>query len=67
MVFNGRMLNYTKHSNVDGWIKALKKLAKLKAKHIAAGHGDDFSTNSYKDTLEYLQLLKKRYKKDIMM
>lgn len=59
MVFNGRMLNYTKHSNVDGWIKALEKLSKLKAKHIVAGHGDDFSANSYKDSLEYLKLLKK--------
>ena len=63
MVFNGRMLNYTKHSNVDGWIKALNKLAKLKAKHIAAGHGDDFSANSYKDTLQYLQILKKTVQK----
>ncbi len=63
MIFNGRMLNYTKHSDINGWIKALKKVAKLKAKYIVAGHGDNFSTNSYKDTLQYLQLLKKTVEK----
>ena len=63
MIFNGRMLNYTKHSDINGWIKALKKVAKLKAKYIVAGHGDNFGANSYKDTLQYLQLLKKTVEK----
>jgi len=57
MVFNGRMLNYTKHSNVDGWIAALEKLAKLKAKYVLGGHGAEYDANSYQKSLEYLKIL----------
>jgi len=58
MVFSGRMLNYIKHSNVDGWIAALEKLAKLKAKYILGGHGAEHDTDSYKRSLEYLKILR---------
>ena len=58
MVFNGRMLNYTKHSNVDGWIKALTKLSKLNAKYFLGGHGKEYDKNSYKASLNYLKILK---------
>ena len=58
MVFNGRMLNYTKHSSVDGWIAALEKLAKLKAKYVLGGHGAEYGADSYKKSLEYLKILK---------
>jgi len=63
MVFNGRMLNYTKHSSVDGWIKALETLAALHVKHIFAGHGARYDKDSYKASLEYLKILKKDVKK----
>ena len=63
MVFNNRMLNYRKESNIDGWIKALEKLSKLKAKFVFAGHGDDYSSDSYKTTLKYLKIVKKDVKK----
>ena len=65
MVFNNRMLNYRKESSVDGWIKALEKLSKIKARYVFAGHGDDYSSNSYKATLKYLKIVKKDVKKAI--
>jgi glyoxylase-like metal-dependent hydrolase (beta-lactamase superfamily II) len=58
IVFNGRLLSYKKTSNVDGWIEALENLAKVGAKHYLGGHGDDYSADSYKDTLEYLQIMR---------
>lgn len=58
MVFNGRMLNYTKNSNIDGWIEALEKLATLNAKHYLGGHGSEYDKNSYTASLEYLKVLK---------
>ena len=63
LVFNGRLLSYKKTSNVDGWIKALENLAKLDAKYLLGGHGNDYSKDSYKPTLEYLQILKADVKK----
>ena len=64
MVFGGRMLNYTKHSNVDGWIEALEKLAKLNAKYILGGHGAKYDKDSYKPSLEYLKVLRDTVKKE---
>ncbi len=64
MVFNGRMLNYTKHSSADGWIKALENLAKLKAKYILGGHGAKYDKDSYKASLEYLKVLRDTVKKE---
>ncbi|MDD2697312.1 MAG: MBL fold metallo-hydrolase [Arcobacteraceae bacterium] len=58
IVFNGRMLNYTKNSNIDGWIEALENLSKFNAKYILGGHGDEYDKNSYKVSLEYLQILR---------
>ncbi len=58
IVFNGRMLNYTKNSKVDGWIEAINNLAKLNAKYLLGGHGKEFDKHSYKDTIEYLKILR---------
>lgn len=63
LVFNGRLLSYKKTSNIDGWIEALENLAKLEAKYLLGGHGSDYSKDSYKDTLEYLQILRTDVKK----
>ena len=59
IVFNGRMLNYTKNSNVDGWIEALEKISKLNAKYVLGGHGKRYDKESYKPSLDYLKKLKK--------
>jgi len=64
MVFNGRMLNYTKHSSVDGWIEALEKIAKLNAKYVLGGHGAEYDKESYKPSLEYLKVLRDTVKKE---
>ena len=63
IVFNGRMLNYTKNSNIDGWIEALENLGKYNAKYILGGHGSEYHKDSYKPSLEYLQILRKDLKK----
>ncbi len=65
MVFNNRMLNYRKESSVIGWIKALKKLAKLHAKYFFGGHGNIYGKYAYKTTLNYLEALKKGVEKAI--
>ena len=58
IVFNGRMLNYTKNSNIDGWIKALNKIKNIDAKYVLGGHGKEYDKDSYQDSLEYLKILK---------
>ena len=63
IVFNGRMLNYTKHSNIDGWIKALTKISKMDLKYILGGHGKEYDKNSYSRSLDYLKILKTDVKK----
>ena len=63
IVFNERLLNYTKNSNIDGWIEALENLASLNAKYLLGGHGKQFDKNSYKTSLEYLQILRDDVKK----
>lgn len=69
IVFNGRLLSYKKTSNIDGWIEAIENLAKIKAKCFLGGHGKEFDKNSYKASLEYLQILrddvKKAYEDDV--
>ena len=68
-IFNGRFINYAEDSNIDEWIKALQKIENLEAKYVMGGHGNDFSKDSYKSTLKYLEILraqvKKAYEKDI--
>jgi cyclase len=59
IVFNGRLLSYKKTSNIDGWIEAIENLAKIEAKHFLGGHGIEYDKDSYKPTLEYLQILKR--------
>ncbi len=59
IVFNGRMLNYRKASNVDGWIEAIENLSKINAKYLLGGHGKEYDRDSYKASLEYLKILKK--------
>jgi len=63
IVFNGRMLNYRKASNVNGWIEALENLVKLDAKYMIGGHGNEYDKNSYKASLEYLKILQRDVKK----
>jgi len=63
IVFNGRMVKYAQYSNLDNWIEALKNLEKMDVKYLLGGHGLEYDKNSYKPTLEYLQLLKKSVEK----
>ena len=69
IVFNGRLLSYKKTSNIDGWIEAIKNLSKLDAKYFLGGHGVEYDKNSYKASLEYLEILRndvrKAYENDI--
>ena len=62
-IFNGRFVNYASDSDMDEWIKALKFIENKKAKYVMGGHGKRFDANSYKPTLEYLEMLKKQVKK----
>lgn len=63
IVFNGRLLSYKKTSNIDGWIEALENLANLNAKYLLGGHGKEYDKDSYKASLEYLQVLRSDVKK----
>ena len=63
LVFNGRMINYSPSSNIEGWIEALQKLAKMDVKYILGGHGREYNQNAYKPTLQYLQILQKSVQK----
>jgi glyoxylase-like metal-dependent hydrolase (beta-lactamase superfamily II) len=63
IVFTNRMLNYTKNSNIDGWIEALENLSKFNAKYLLGGHGNQYGKDSYKVSLEYLQILRRDLKK----
>ncbi len=62
IIFNGRMLNYTTNSNIDGWIEALEKIQQIGAKYILGGHGNRYDKDSYKPSLEYLRVLRKDVK-----
>lgn len=63
IVFNGRLLSYKKTSNIDGWIEAIENLAAINAKYFLGGHGEEFDKDSYKASLEYLQILRDDVKK----
>lgn len=63
IVFNGRLLSYKKTSNIDGWIEAIENLAKINAKYFLGGHGKEFDKDSYKASLQYLQILRDDVKK----
>jgi len=69
IIFNGRMIKYAKYSNIDNWIKALNTLKNMNVKYVLGGHGFEYDKNSYKPTLEYLNILKssvvKAYEDDI--
>ncbi|HIP56336.1 MAG TPA: MBL fold metallo-hydrolase [Arcobacter sp.] len=58
IVFNGRMLNYRKASNIDGWIEALEYLSSMNAKYFLGGHGAQYDKDAYKYSLEYLKALR---------
>ncbi|WP_456391530.1 MBL fold metallo-hydrolase [Nitratifractor sp.] len=62
IVFNDRMLNYTKNSDIDGWIEALKKIAALHPRIVLGGHGAKMGPKAYATTLAYLESLKKQVK-----
>ena len=63
IVFNGRLLSYKKSSNIDGWIEAIENLSKLNAKYFLGGHGKEYDKESYKASLEYLEILRNDVKK----
>lgn len=63
IVFNGRLLSYKKTSDINGWIEAIENLAKLDVKYFLGGHGKEFDKDSYKVSLEYLQILRDDVKK----
>jgi len=63
IVFNNRALNYTTHSSMKGWIKAINKIKALKPKVVLGGHGAIMGADAYKTTLEYLQTLQAQVKK----
>jgi glyoxylase-like metal-dependent hydrolase (beta-lactamase superfamily II) len=63
IVFNGRLLNYRKASNIDGWIEALKNLAAIDAKYMLGGHGVEYDKDSYKPTLKYLEIMRRDVQK----
>ena len=63
IVFNNRALNYTKNSNMKGWIEALNKIKAMKPKIVLGGHGSTFGADAYKTTLNYLLDLKSQVKK----
>jgi len=63
IVFTQRMLNYTKNSNVDGWIEAIENLASFNAHYLLGGHGKYFGKYTYKENLEYLKILRDDVKK----
>jgi len=69
IVFNGRMIKYAKYSNLNNWIEALQNLKNMNVKYVLGGHGFEYDKNSYKATLEYLELLqvsvKKAYENDV--
>ncbi|WP_457603048.1 MBL fold metallo-hydrolase [Nitratifractor sp.] len=62
IVFNDRALNYTKNSNMKGWIEALHKIVAMKPAIVLGGHGGTMGPDAYKTTLEYLQSLRKQVK-----
>ncbi|ADV45810.1 MBL fold metallo-hydrolase [Nitratifractor salsuginis] len=62
IVFNNRVLNYTKNSNMKGWIEALKKIEAMHPKIVLGGHGSLMEPDAYKTTLEYLTSLQKQVK-----
>lgn len=64
VVFGGDMVALHKNmffhsSNIDGWIVALKKLARSEWKYIARGHGGVIAKDELGKTIEYLSLLNK--------
>ncbi len=63
IVFNERALSYTKNSDINGWIEALKKIGSLHPKIIVGGHGKVKGPNGYQRTLSYLETLKKEVEK----
>lgn len=58
IIFNGRMLNYRKASNIDGWIEAIERINSFGAEYILGGHGEEYDKNSYKYSYAYLKALK---------
>ncbi|WP_457608646.1 MBL fold metallo-hydrolase [Nitratifractor sp.] len=63
IVFNNRMLNYTKNSNMKGWIQALEKIAAMHPAIVLGGHGATMGPDAYQTTLAYLKSLRKQVKK----
>ena len=62
IIFNNRALNYTKNSNIKGWLEAIQKIKALKPKIILGGHGSIMGADAYKTTQEYLKTLQKQVK-----
>jgi len=58
IISTNRMIRYHHDSNIEGWLKTLKKISKMDLKYIVPGHGHDFSPNSYNDMIKYFNKLK---------
>lgn len=58
IVFNERMINYAKDSNIEGWLGSLKYIESLGAKYVLGGHGANMQSDAYKTTQKYLARLK---------
>jgi len=69
IVFTQRLVSYKESSDIDAWIEAIHNLVKIDAKCLFTGHGNEYDKNSYKVTLEYLQILRdngrKAYENDV--
>ncbi len=63
IVFNDRALNYTKSSNMKGWLEALDKIEAMKPDIVLGGHGGTMGADAYKTTKQYLIDLQKQVKK----
>ena len=63
IVFNDRALNYTKNSNLKGWLEALNKIEAMKPNIVLGGHGGTFGKDAYKTTKQYLLDLQSQVKK----
>ena len=68
-IFNGRLVRFGSHSNVNNWIEDLEKIGKMDLKYIVGGHGKEYDNNSYIPTMKYLKIIKdqttKAYENDV--
>ncbi|BCD59779.1 MULTISPECIES: MBL fold metallo-hydrolase [unclassified Nitratiruptor] len=64
IIFNDRLPSI-RDGDIEGWLKAIDFILSLKPKYIIGGHGMKYDTKAYIFTKEYLQQLRKEFKKAI--